>query len=80
MSAQPDESGIEKDFTVDQVAAAVGMSGRWVRARIADGAEHQRYGHKIRFTAEQVDKLRASHTQAPESESITTGRKKGRAK
>lgn len=64
------------DFTLKEVAAALGMSERWVRLKVSDGAEHQRYGHKIRFTAEQVEKLRAAHTKSPAPQSITTGRKK----
>lgn len=70
---------LEPDYTMEQVAAALGMSPRWVRARVADGAEHTRYGHKIRFSAEQVEKLRAAHTKSPATQSITTGRKKARA-
>jgi hypothetical protein len=64
------------DYDLEQVAAALGMSVRWVRARVSEGAEHQRYGHKIRFTPEQVDRLRAQFatTQAPQS--VTTGRKR----
>lgn len=64
------------DYSLAEVAQALGMSERWVRARIKEGAEHQRYGHKIRFTAEQVDRLRADHTQAPVVQSVTTGRKR----
>jgi hypothetical protein len=64
------------DYTLDEVAAALRMSTRWVRDRVKDGAEHQRKGHKITFTAEQVDKLRAAHTKVPVEQSITTGRKK----
>lgn len=69
---------LAKDYTLEEVADAIGMSTRWIRDRIAkDGAEHIRYGHKIRFTSEQVDKLRASHVKAPlPTASITTGRKK----
>jgi hypothetical protein len=69
-------SDLVPDYDLEQVAAALGMSERWVRARVRDGAEHQRYGHKIRFTPEQVDKLRAQFTKAPVAESITTGRKR----
>lgn len=69
-------SDLEKDFTIAEVAEAIGMSDRWIRQRIKEGAEHIRYGHKIRFTKEQVDKLRAAHVKAPAVESITTGRKK----
>lgn len=67
---------LDKDYSLAEVADALGMSDRWVRERIKEGAEHIRYGHKIRFTAAQVDKLRAAHVQAPTSQSITTGRKK----
>lgn len=66
------------DFTLGEVAEALGMSERWVRDRVnLDGAAHQRYGRKIRFTPEQVDQLRAMHTKAPVKPSMTTGRKKG---
>lgn len=67
---------LEPDYTMVEVADALGMSERWVRARVADGAEHQRYGHKIRFTEDQVEKLCADHAKSPTSQSITTGRKK----
>lgn len=68
---------LNPDYTLKEVAAALGMSTRWVRDRVnLDGAEHIRYGQKIRFTAEQVDKLRAAHTKAPVEQSITTGRKR----
>lgn len=76
-------SELEKDFTIGEVAEAIGMSPRWIRDRISDGehgrgpeVEHIRYGHKIRFTPEQVEKLRAAHTKAPASASMTTGRKR----
>lgn len=66
------------DYTLTEVAEALGMSERWVRARIKDGAEHQRYGHKIRFTAAQVDKLRREFvtTTADVKRAVTTGRKR----
>lgn len=70
---------LPRDYTLAEVADALGMSERWVRDRINhDDAEHLRYGHKIRFTAAQVDKLRESHTKspAPAKGSITTGRKR----
>lgn len=68
---------ITPDLSLQEVADVLGMSPRWVRDRIRlDGAEHQRYGHKIRFTPEQVDKLRAAHVKVPVGQSITTGRKK----
>jgi len=67
---------LPRDYSLDEVAKALGMSTRWVRERIKEGAAHQKYGHKIKFTAEQVEQLRASHTKAPVEQSITTGRKK----
>ena len=69
-------SALEKDFDLAEVAEALGMSERWVRDRVREGAEHQRYGRKIRFTPVQVEKLRKAHTQTPVEQSITTGRKK----
>lgn len=64
------------DYTLEEVAEALKMSERWVRDRVREGAEHIRYGRKIRFTAEQVEKLRAAHTQTPVPASVTTGRKR----
>lgn len=69
---------LSKDYTLTEVAEALGMSERWVRAKVKDGAEHMRYGLKIRFTAEQVDRLRAAHVKVPVEQSITTGRKRTR--
>ena len=67
---------LNRDYSLTEVAEALGMSPRWVRAKVKDGAEHQRYGHKIRFTEAQVEALRASHTKQPAPTSITTGRKR----
>lgn len=67
---------IQTDYTLDEVASALGMSTRWVRQRIREGAEHQRYGHKIRFTAAQVERLKSQFTTTTAPTSITTGRKK----
>jgi excinuclease UvrABC nuclease subunit len=72
---------LEKDYSIAEVSEAIGMSTRWIRDRINDPdnpAEHLRYGHKIRFTAAQVDRLRAAHTKAPVSTiaPVTTGRRK----
>jgi hypothetical protein len=69
-------SDLARDYTMDEVAAALGMSPRWVRQQVKDGAVHNRYGHKIRFTAEQVEILRASRTKNATPKSITTGRKR----
>lgn len=65
---------LEQDYDLEAVAEALGMSTRWVRQKCKDGAVHNRYGHKIKFTAAQVEMLRASHTTAPVAQSITTGR------
>lgn len=62
--------------TLAEVAEALGMSERWVRQKCADGAEHTRLGHKIRFTDEQVAALVSDHTKSPVAQSITTGRKR----
>lgn len=67
---------LEPEYTLRETAEIVGMSERWVRQKIKDGAEHQRYGHKIKFLESQIAKLRASHTQAARVDAITTGRKK----
>lgn len=74
---------LEPDYSLAEVAKAIGMSTRWIRDRVNDEnnpAEHLRYGHKIRFTDAQVKKLREQHTKssAPVVASITTGRKKSR--
>lgn len=75
---------LEKDYTLTEVAAALRMSNRWVRDRIKEGKSgegpviaHERRGHKIVFTAEQVEAFRGQFTvTAPPVESITTGKKK----
>jgi hypothetical protein len=69
---------LERDYTLDEVAEALGMSTRWVRQRIQAGAEHQRYGRKIRFTRKQFEDLRSAHTRAEPQVplSITTGKKR----
>lgn len=72
-------SELAKDFTTVEVAEALGMSERWVRQKVAEGAVHNRYGHKIRFTAEQVEMLRSSCTKSPVAASITTGRGRKKA-
>lgn len=67
---------LEPDYSLKEVSAALGMSERWVRQQIKAGAEHSRHGHKIKFTPEQVAKLRAGFVIQPAPESITTGRKR----
>ena len=73
-----DPRPLTPDYSLSEVAEALGMSARWVRAKVADGAMHQRYGHKIRFTPEQVEALRAQfvHTTKPGADRVTTGRKR----
>lgn len=67
---------LEPDYSLEEVAEALGMSPKWVRRQVQGGAEHQRYGHKIRFTEAQVDRLRATHTKQPVAQGVTTGRKR----
>lgn len=67
---------LEPNYTLAEVADALGMSERWVRNQLKDGAEHIRFGHKIKFTAAQVEALRAKHTTQPAPQRITTGRKR----
>lgn len=71
-------SPLRPDYSLKEVAIALGMSEKWVRNQIKAGAEHLRYGHKIKFTAEQVDQLRSRHVAVtnPQPKSITTGRKR----
>lgn len=63
-------------YTLAEVAEALGMSQRWVRTQIKNGAAHMRGGQKIRFTEEQYEALRADMTRTPVAKSITTGRSK----
>lgn len=71
---------LEPDYSLEEVADALGMSTRWVRDRIRlDNAEHTRYGHRIRFTAEQVAKLRAAHVRNLVPDPVTSGPKRRRS-
>ena len=67
---------LDKDYTLAETAAALRVSTRWVRERLKEGVEHTRRGHKIMFTAAQVEALRMLGRKSAASESITTGRKK----
>ena len=81
---------LSPDYTLEETAAALRMSTRWVRDRIKEGKDpehpgpviaHERRGHKILFTADQVEAFRNQFTDVPEVapvQSITTGRKKTR--
>lgn len=71
-------AAIPQDLDLAQVAEALGMSERWVRQRCIEGADHLRYGHKIRFTQAQVDALRKSHEAPRIRQSITTGPRRKR--
>lgn len=55
---------LPQTYTLAEVAEALGMSERWVREQIKDGAVHMRAGRKIRFTEEQYNALRAGMTKA----------------
>ena len=75
------ESGnnIERDLTLTEVAEVLGMSERWIRNEIHNvGAEHQRYGNRIRFTPAQVAQLRDryKHVNPVVPLPITTGPRK----
>lgn len=73
-------SELQRDYSLAEVAKALGMSTRWVRDRIRlDGAEHLRYGTQIRFTAEQVDMIRAANTRSRAAAPVTTGRARRRS-
>lgn len=80
-------NNLPRDYTLEEVASALRMSTRWVRDRIKAGhagegpvIAHERRGHKIVFTADQVEALRNQFTVTPPpSQSITTGRPKRRA-
>jgi hypothetical protein len=66
------------DYTLTETAAALRMSTRWLRDRIkADKLEHEKRGHKIIFTAAQVEAVRTRYTVQPVEQSITTGKKRG---
>lgn len=69
---------LPKTYSLEEVAAALGMSPRWVRDRCKPGgAVHIRAGRKIKFTEEQYEQLRADcTTTSMPQQSITTGRKR----
>lgn len=88
MTEKPTATPLASDYTLEEVASALRMSTRWVRDRIKEGKDkdhpgpviaHERRGHKIVFTAEQVAAFRNQFTDIPAAlpaDSITTGRKK----
>lgn len=81
MTKVPSRQSLARDYTVEEVAQALGMSTRWVRDRIKfDRIEHNRYGRFIRFTPDQVAALRQKYVVAKwVREPITTGPKRRRS-
>lgn len=73
---QDGRPGLVPDYSLDEVAAALGMSAAWVRKQVWAGAAHQRYGHKIRMRADQVEALRRSFESAPTTQAITATRRR----
>jgi len=79
-----DPTTLDADYTLEEVAEALRVSKRWIRDRIRAGkegkgpvVEHIRRGHMIRFTADQVEKLRTFGAVQPiAGEQVTTGHKK----
>ncbi len=70
------EETLPRDWTLEEVAEALRMSTRWLRDRLkSDQLEHQKYGHKILFTDEQVAAIRAWHAAQPIEQSVTTRRR-----
>lgn len=68
-------------FGLNQIAALMDMSPRWVRRELNDPSkqiEHARPGNKIRMTREQVDKFKALYNKnvTPTRGPITTGRRR----
>lgn len=68
----------EKDLNLEQIAEAMGMSTRWVRDQLRDGSgiEHRRPGGRIRMSAEQLEKFKATYDVNAIPQSITTGRRR----
>lgn len=65
------------NYGLKEIADILGMSERWVSDRCKAGAKHQKLGHKIKMTAEEIELLRAEHTVAPPPvQPMTTKRKK----
>lgn len=68
---------LPRDYTLLEAADALRVSTRWLRDRIkADKLPHGKRGHKIVFSAEQVEAIRGRYVAQPIEQSITTGRKK----
>lgn len=67
---------LPQTYTLNDVADALGMSERWVREQVKNGATCMRLGRKIRFTEAHYEELRASMTRSPAAQSVTTGRKR----
>lgn len=68
---------LDNEHTMQEVADALRMSHRWVRAQVQAGAAHQRYGNRIRFTDEQVESLRRRFASVPDvAETVLTTRRR----
>lgn len=68
---------LESDYTLTEAASALRCSTRWLRDKIkADKLPHGKRGHKIVFTAAQVEAVRARYNTQPVEQSVTTGKKK----
>ncbi len=68
---------VEKDYTLEQIAAAMDMSTRWVRDQLKDNTiAHRRPGGRIRMSADQLEQFKARYDVVPVVQSITTGRKR----
>ena len=64
----------DREYTLLEVAEAIGMSTRYVRDRLRlDGFAHQRYGKHIRFTRDQFLAFQRAHTTVAVAEPVTTG-------
>jgi hypothetical protein len=69
---------LQQEHSMEDVAKALGMSYRWVREQVRQGAAHQRYGNRIRLTDDQVELLRSRFASTPAPTQITTGRRRQR--
>jgi hypothetical protein len=69
---------LEQDYTLAEAVKALRCSDRWLRDKIkTDKLPHGRRGHKIVFSASQIEAIRQRYNAAtPVEQSITTGRKR----
>lgn len=69
---------LAKDHTLAEVSAAIGMSKRWIRDQVKNGAPCQKYGNRIRFTDDQVEALKARFRSVPILPTQITTTRRGR--